>query len=617
MVLPAPGVATARKSGASDATKASKAAFCHGRRRIVLLIRGAAESATARQQCHPRPAANAAASDPRGPRGAREVGDGGSDGFGPRPQRAWMVRSSVGPEARRRQPQRDTAERATSSERARRLSAGRGRASRHLVAPRRAILTTVRICFVCLGNICRSPAAAAVFLARAAAAGIDVTVESAGTGDYHIGEGAHPSTMAEAGRRGITIEHSARQFTVADFDRFDLVVAMDGANRRDLLRLAPGRGGAGQGRAAALVRRRRLRRRSTSLTRGAFRPRPTRRCSTCSTRRAAGSSATLPTPRPVRDRRPARRARRGARGDRGPADQRRRHRPGVPPRHAGRPAVRQDPSGPDAAPVRARARRSPGARRGRRRRRARRRPGDRIGPRPAVGRRRPEDGAAPTRCSAPSWRRCTASTGPHFGGLAGAPSGYLGSQPVDLTPTASWPELFVERRVRPLAARAVALGRLDAVANDLVDQVARRRRRAVRSARASVACSTATCGPATGSWTARASTGSIDPAAYWGHREVDLAMMALFGGFGRGAYAAYDQRLPVGRAGGGAGSAGTSCRRCSSTPSCSGGRTARRRHRAAPLRLTSGLDGDHGDDDATPRSRAIGAAYVTHFGMVR
>lgn len=91
---------------------------------------------------------------------------------------------------------------------------------------------------MCLGNICRSPAAAAVFARLAAAAGLDVTVESAGTSDYHIGEAAHTHTIAEARRRGIPIDHRARQFTAADFDRFDIVVAMDRANVRDLRRLA-------------------------------------------------------------------------------------------------------------------------------------------------------------------------------------------------------------------------------------------------------------------------------------------------------------------------------------------------------------------------------------------
>jgi protein-tyrosine phosphatase len=98
----------------------------------------------------------------------------------------------------------------------------------------------VRICFVCLGNICRSPAAAAVFADRAKGAGLAVTVDSAGTSRYHIGEQAHAESLAEGARRGIAIDHHrARQFTAADFGRFDVVVAMDRSNERDLRRLAP------------------------------------------------------------------------------------------------------------------------------------------------------------------------------------------------------------------------------------------------------------------------------------------------------------------------------------------------------------------------------------------
>ena len=97
----------------------------------------------------------------------------------------------------------------------------------------------MRICFVCLGNICRSPAAAAVFARKASEAGLDVTVDSAGTSRYHLGEGAHPNTLSEAGRRGVAIEHRARQFTPGDFQRFDLVVAMDESNRRALCDVAP------------------------------------------------------------------------------------------------------------------------------------------------------------------------------------------------------------------------------------------------------------------------------------------------------------------------------------------------------------------------------------------
>jgi protein-tyrosine phosphatase len=100
-------------------------------------------------------------------------------------------------------------------------------------------LKPLRICFVCLGNICRSPAAAAVLADLAAVDGIELTIDSAGTSRYHLGETPHEHTLAEARRRGIAVDHQARQFTAADFDRFDLVVAMDRANRRELLQLAP------------------------------------------------------------------------------------------------------------------------------------------------------------------------------------------------------------------------------------------------------------------------------------------------------------------------------------------------------------------------------------------
>jgi fructosamine-3-kinase len=135
-------------------------------------------------------------------------------------------------------------------------------------------------------------------------------------------------------------------------------------------------------------------------------------------------------------------------------------------------------------------------------------------------------------------------TGPYFGGLDGAPGGYLGSQPVDLTPTARWPEFFVERRVRPLTIRAVELGRLDRSAVALADRVARR--------------ADGLCGPPEPPallhgdlWggnrlvDVKGRNWLIDPAVYWGHREVDLAMMQLFGGFGQSTYDVYDEAFPL------------------------------------------------------------------------
>ncbi len=98
----------------------------------------------------------------------------------------------------------------------------------------------MRICFVCLGNICRSPAAEAIFrdLASSRSDVPILAVESAGTGPWHVGNPPHDSTVLEAQRRGVAIDHRGQQFSVADFDRFDLVVAMDGGNVADLEAMA-------------------------------------------------------------------------------------------------------------------------------------------------------------------------------------------------------------------------------------------------------------------------------------------------------------------------------------------------------------------------------------------
>ena len=99
----------------------------------------------------------------------------------------------------------------------------------------------MRIAVVCLGNICRSPMAAAVLRHKLAEAGLadEVTVSSAGTGDWHIGAGADRRARAALRRRGYDDTHTARQFQRADFDEHDLVLGMDAANLRDLRRMAP------------------------------------------------------------------------------------------------------------------------------------------------------------------------------------------------------------------------------------------------------------------------------------------------------------------------------------------------------------------------------------------
>lgn len=101
----------------------------------------------------------------------------------------------------------------------------------------------MRICFVCLGNICRSPTAHGVMAHLVAEAGLAhaISIESAGTGAYHVGELPDPRTRAAAKRRGFALTSRAQQFTAADLDRFDLVIAMDRANLRDVKRLAGAR----------------------------------------------------------------------------------------------------------------------------------------------------------------------------------------------------------------------------------------------------------------------------------------------------------------------------------------------------------------------------------------
>jgi protein-tyrosine phosphatase len=97
-----------------------------------------------------------------------------------------------------------------------------------------------RVLFVCLGNIIRSPLAENLFLHLASQAGLadKYTVDSAGTGSWHVGEPPDPRMRSTAAEHGVPVNGSARQFRVSDFDRFDLIVAMDLQNRADLTAMA-------------------------------------------------------------------------------------------------------------------------------------------------------------------------------------------------------------------------------------------------------------------------------------------------------------------------------------------------------------------------------------------
>jgi protein-tyrosine phosphatase len=99
----------------------------------------------------------------------------------------------------------------------------------------------MRILFVCLGNICRSPTAEGVMASLIAEAGLEdeIEVDSAGTGSWHVGAPPDPRAVEVAATRGLELAGSARQVDPADFERFDLIVVMDRSNRDLLLDLAP------------------------------------------------------------------------------------------------------------------------------------------------------------------------------------------------------------------------------------------------------------------------------------------------------------------------------------------------------------------------------------------
>ena len=98
---------------------------------------------------------------------------------------------------------------------------------------------TARVLLVCLGNICRSPTAEAAVREAAEAAGLDLVVDSAGTGAWHVGEPPDERMTAAAAEDDLHLSGTARQVAEDDFGDFDLVVAMDRSNLDDLRRLAP------------------------------------------------------------------------------------------------------------------------------------------------------------------------------------------------------------------------------------------------------------------------------------------------------------------------------------------------------------------------------------------
>jgi protein-tyrosine phosphatase len=99
-----------------------------------------------------------------------------------------------------------------------------------------------KLLFVCLGNICRSPAAENIMNHLATEAGLlagEIICDSAGTNSYHIGQPPDRRMQAASKARGLPTEGKARAFTAADLEQFDLILAMDNENYRDIKRLDP------------------------------------------------------------------------------------------------------------------------------------------------------------------------------------------------------------------------------------------------------------------------------------------------------------------------------------------------------------------------------------------
>lgn len=93
-----------------------------------------------------------------------------------------------------------------------------------------------KICFVCLGNICRSPTAEGIFINKVKQAGLELFfyIDSAGTAAYHVGEPANSKSQSTANKYGIHLPSKARRFEYEDLESFDLILAMDSENYRNL-----------------------------------------------------------------------------------------------------------------------------------------------------------------------------------------------------------------------------------------------------------------------------------------------------------------------------------------------------------------------------------------------
>ena len=108
-----------------------------------------------------------------------------------------------------------------------------------MVAQPSILRAMIRVLFVCLGNICRSPMAESVFLHQVRAAGLEsqIEVDSAGTGDWHIGDRPHQGTLEILKVNGIAEGSRARQIRLSDLSEFDYLIVMDNSNRENVAKL--------------------------------------------------------------------------------------------------------------------------------------------------------------------------------------------------------------------------------------------------------------------------------------------------------------------------------------------------------------------------------------------